>query len=572
MHPTLRRSLVLTAAVAALQLTSTHAATLYWDTNDSVAGTGGTGAWSDASGNWSTDTAGTVPTLWNSAARDVADLRGVAGTVTVVSGVAAESLLFNAGGYTLSGADLVLGRASGTTDHTIINYAGGTGTNTIDANIVLDDSDVDSTTVYTINNSSGSSLVLNGSLTVDYATAGTGTNTLSFTTGTNASSITINGDVIRGANSGTIALFFGTGGSSDTNAAAINGTFRVNGDNGDVTANSRINGGTVLLGHGNAIGTGTFTFGSSGARGEMHLLTDGAMTVNNNINLSGAATSQSYIGGNSAHESTFTGDFNMNGFAATPDPIFTAAAGGKVNFSGNLSNSSANLRGAIKAGAGIVAFTRAAGNNYKGYTQVNEGTLLLMNTSGSATGDGSFVTVGEAGVLIASGATLGGTGISTVKAEALAADSIISAGDMTIGGVSSIGTLNLAGGLVADNGVTFHVDIDGASIDSIDFGSGELALAGDVTFDFTSLGSVLTGVDYTLFTGAGDWSGSISASFVFNGPDGYTVDSFNFDTDNQLLTVRFTGAVIPEPSTAALLAGLGTLLIASRKRRHAHSA
>jgi len=63
--------------------------------------------------------------------------------------------------------------------------------------------------------------------------------------------------------------------------------------------------------------------------------------------------------------------------------------------------------GLIKTGAGILELTGAANTSQAWTTQVNAGTLLLNNTSGSATSTG--------GITVASGATLGGSG-STISA------------------------------------------------------------------------------------------------------------------------------------------------------------
>lgn len=571
----LRKAIPLSAAlIASLAYTTLHAQ-LYWDTNGATAGLGGSGSWVDGGSNWSTDTGGTTGTTWTNASRNTADFRDTGGAVTVdAGGVAADSLLFNTGGYTLSGGGITLGRATGTTDYTILNYLIGSSANSIGSNILINDSDIASSTIFTINNSSGQNLALSGNVTLNYDSTPTGNSTINFTTGSASSSITLSGQILAGANSGTMRLTFGTGSGPNSSVPTNNGTFQLDGNNSAVTGGSTINGGTVLITHGNALGTGTIGFGSSGARGEMKLLADADITVSNALSMSGASTSTTVVGVTAGHEATFTGTFNMNAFGtngtpgtiSTPDPVLTAGAGGKLNYTGLLSVTASIPRGFIKEGAGIVSLSRAAGNTYRGYTQINEGTLLLMNTSGSATGDASQLAVGEAGVIIAAGAALGGTGISTVKVSASAANSIITAGDMTKAGISAIGTLHLTGGLDAASGLTFNYDIDGASVDVVDFGSSAVSIAGTATFNFTNLGSIETEQDYTLFTGSGDWS-SISASFVFNGPNGFTVSSHSFDAANNILTVQFSTAAVPEPDAAAMLAGLAMLAGATLRRR-----
>ena len=91
--------------------------------------------------------------------------------------------------------------------------------------------------------------------------------------------------------------------------------------------------------------------------------------------------------------------------------------------------------------------------------------------------------------------------------------------------------------------------------------------------NFTSLGTVQTGIAYSLFTGSGDWSGT-SASFTFINPAGYTLDTsyggglgYVFDAGSRSLTVQFASSAIPEPSTFAALAGLGVLGMAVLRRR-----
>jgi autotransporter-associated beta strand protein len=207
---------------------------------------------------------------------------------------------------------------------------------------------------------------------------------------------------------------------------------------------------------------------------------------------------------------------------------------------------------------GIVKFSRAAGNTYDGGTTVYAGTLLVTNTSGSATGTGA--------VAVNAGARLGGTGYITGAVTAADATSAFAPGDL-----NATGTLHLSGGLIASTGATFNFDLNGVSADSIDFGAGAVTLNGVITFNFNSLGTVQTGTAYSLFAGSGTWSGA--PTFVFNNPGGYVLDTtygggngYVWDAANHSLTVQF--AAVPEPSTVALLvgAGIGVLLINRRKR------
>ncbi|WP_269522505.1 PEP-CTERM sorting domain-containing protein [Coraliomargarita parva] len=528
--------------------------TLYWDTNGATAGLGGDGSWQDGAGNWSTDLAGETSSTWSSAAPDIADFRGTEGTVTVdASGVSAQSLLFNVGGYTLAGT----GSISFTTSTSyIVDWQAGAGTTSIQNDLVIfDDASLNSTDSYYIRNQTTGVLTLDGDLLFDYtdAASASGVKTVIFNTTDASGSIVLNGSVGAAPGSAQSRMYFDGPGSFYLNAAS-------NVNPASSSAYGGMGNGTLYLGNDLALGTKYFGVGSSSNANELAIYTNGAYTINNYIELKG--TNQATIGGATADLSTFSGRVNMS----NTNNILSAADGGRVDFSGTSGAVIFYGKAVSKQGNGIVSLSRSAGNSgAASIISVDEGVLLLMNSSGSATGTTASMTVTD-------GATLGGTGSSTAAVVASAAGSIFSAGDMSLAQVSDIGTLTLSGGLTAANGATFKVDIDGASVDMVDFGTGVVDLDGVLTFDFTSLSSVQTGIAYSLFAGTGDWTGS-SASFVFNGPDGYVLDSsygggngYIFDAAGNSLTVQF--AAVPEPATFALLAGgLGLLYAMARRRK-----
>lgn len=291
----------------------------------------------------------------------------------------------------------------------------------------------------------------------------------------------------------------------------------------------------------------------------MSLLTNGAFTIANRVDVNGATDSIRTIGGNTAHTSTFSGFINPN---SGVDLRFVAANGGRANFTGTMSSGGTTRPLKIEAQPnGIVALAAAGGFGITRPVNVNSGTLLILNSSGSGAGSGA--------VTVASGAALGGTGIQTSAITASTATSILTPGDIDTGGDSQIGNLRLHGGLTANSGATFNFDINNASIDTIDFSAAALSLGGTATFNFTNLGTVLTGTPYDLFTGTGAWSGS--PTFAFNAPAGYMLDlsygdgdGYDWNPGANELSVQF--AVIPEPASVVLTVG-GAAIVVLRRRR-----
>jgi len=106
------------AALLGVAVSSTpkaQAANLYWDNDTSVAGTGGSGSWSDdKSSNWSGSSVGdTAASAGTFSSADIAYFTGTAGTATLAGPITIGGLVFSGADFTVTGDTLTLAAASG---------------------------------------------------------------------------------------------------------------------------------------------------------------------------------------------------------------------------------------------------------------------------------------------------------------------------------------------------------------------------------------------------------------------------------------------------------------------------
>lgn len=551
---------VLPAGLAVLSLLtavgSAPAATnLYWDANG-TSGTGGSGTWQNGgSAFWNSSISGSgTLSAWNNANLDNAFFNGTAGAVTVSGTVKFSNIQFDTGGYSLSGGTLAA--ALGVSSTTFFKYETGASDLTIASDLSMDITGSSAGNIpYHIRNKTTSKLELSGNIVVNSDSTG-GARFVSLQN-TAAGTIKLSGNVSYVTNS-RVSLYFGY-----DDASSSSGTYIVSGSNtlGETSAVAR---GIVLVENNNAFnGSPSIRIGTSetDAGNSASLLTNGAYTISQDILLGRGTTATRTIGGNTANVSTFSGALNFENVAGSIN--LTAASNGRVDFSGLINDGTASSS-IQKTGAGTVRLTRSAGNTYDGGTTVSSGSLLLMNSTGSATGTGA--------VSVATGATLGGTGRAGGLVTASGSASTFAPGD-----AGSTGTLFLDGGLSATSGATFEMQINGASVDLVNFGSGPLSLNGNVAINFSSLGTVLTATTYNLFTGTGTWTGVDGGglTFSFTNPEGYALNSaygggkgYVWDTTSHSLSVQFTA--VPEPGVFALLGlSAGVILIFRRRNRRA---
>ena len=275
--------------------------------------------------------------------------------------------------------------------------------------------------------------------------------------------------------------------------------------------------------------------------------------------------------------------------------IWDIAGSGRLAVSGRISGSGFGLE---KRGQGTLLLTGA--NTYTGATNVNAGTLLVNNTSGSGTGSGT-VTVNSTGTLGGDG-TIGGT------------VNVLTGGTLAPG--ASVGTLTVGGDLeFADGGNNWGAELFEADADRVDV-TGTLTLGDTTALEFvfnaanpfqagsytlasydtlagtfssvTSLGAYSSGVVY----GANAISIQVLAGLVLGDANmnrytdslDYVVVSNNYNVGSQwaegdvngdgvvnaldyVAISNHYGSHAPEPATLALL-GLGGLgLLLNRKRR-----
>jgi hypothetical protein len=327
------------------------------------------------------------------------------------------------------------------------------------------------------------------------------------------------------------------------------------------------------------------------------ILSEDGTTLANGIQFTNASGQRHSFGSIAGTNSTVTASGTMSVSAALGAAFFAQNATGKLIVSGLVSGAgaggieinksytytSADSVNSLQTPTGTVVFSRAAGNTYSAGTAVTAGTLLVTNTSGSATGNGS--------VSVMSAATLGGTGIIaptgtngiTVSSGGFIAPGTTAIGTLTIGLSNTTGTVSMTSG----SGFHFKLGTANAGITSITLGSSDrITLTGASTADFAfnsnNIDFLGTGAGegfYKLFDtdfGATTWtgltfdptSGLVSAGLTGSNLANSSSPSFYVGTignSGDLGDIYLE--VVPEPSVVALLAvGFATFFILRHRR------
>jgi hypothetical protein len=337
-----------------------------------------------------------------------------------------------------------------------------------------------------------------------------------------------------------------------------------------LTSNASFTDSTLQIDSGTTLDQGVAYNAGAGVQvnGTAQYLTDADnVNVAPNIQLTGASAT---VGGALADNTSYSGI--IINYASNAAINLTAAAGGTVTFSNSVEFNGGQNDVINKIGAGVVKMTYTENGppdfrTYAGNTEIKNGTLLLDASNALSVG-GTTLMVDEVLPTAISAtqtyATLGGEGNFLGTVVAAGPHSVIAPGDPGV-----IGTLTL-NGLTANNGVTLDFKLNGGDTEGFGVTNdfmvvGALTLNGPVTVNFESLGSVTTGTPYFLMTGGSEaWTAGSDLSFTFNTPAGYVLDpsygtdGYKFSTAAQSgpsFSVEFEAAVVPEPSTYAMLLG-----------------
>ena len=439
-----------------------------------------------------------------------------------------------------------------------------------------------SSTAVTLTNSGGNSALYavikdGGTASLSLATSGTaylrlfGANTYSGGT-TIGTGSTIEADNNTALGTGLVTLSGGTisvAGSNSTLANNITGSGTFSPYNVNLTLNGSLTGSGTLQRtqfSGQAVNSVFLNGNNSGFSGTF-IVNSGALRFNSPSASSASALWIDNVGGN--YFSLSAGNYSFGGLQGNSSGVIyngsasltTMTLGGRNdtldNYSGDIGNfggsGGANIS-VTKTGTGTQEFSGA--NVYTQGTTVSQGTLLVTNTSGSATGTGA--------VTVSSGATLAGTGIIT-GAVTINSGGILSPGDAP-------GTLTLSGGLTLANSSVLAYTL---ATPNVTGGTGGNDLTSTVAL---SLG---TGVNLSITQGTGfgagvyhliDYTGSLTggtnlSTWTISGLTGSEHGALSLGSDGSKTAVNLTVSV-PEPATLGMLAigGLGLLLTGRRRR------
>jgi autotransporter-associated beta strand protein len=298
---------------------------------------------------------------------------------------------------------------------------------------------------------------------------------------------------------------------------------RLNGDSSTFGVGFTLNSTSpsLVLGNGNALGSGTLFFNGS------TVVLASALTIPTNFSIGGSV-------GVTGAEATITG--NVTFFGTTPK---TLTFPGVVNIVGQLGTTASSTSGGITiVGGGTVNLLNAA-NEHKDITYVQDGTLNLNGSLAGAisVGDFSGLTDGDLGISpgTISTANIGGLGLFEKSTLRLELNSTLGTADSIV--VSPTGEFILGAGV--------------AALQIVDLGSGTLPI-----------GKAFTLIDAGLPIGADQFFKSLPDLAIFtNGNNKFSID-YNAGADGADIVLT----AVPEP-TAALVLTISGALLASRRRR-----
>jgi hypothetical protein len=362
--------------------------------------------------------------------------------------------------------------------------------------------------------------------------------------GTGSGALNVNGVLIAGVSGSTIKA--DTGGVLNLNLAA-----------GSSLANLQLT--TGVGGVINFVGGGDFGGTVNPAAGRVNLATSG-ITVGSTTGFAfsaGGIIGATYASGTSTIAGTVT--FTTGGGTARVN-TFDVGTGATLEISGGTNGGNGTSNSVEKIGNGTLSLTKSTGNAISGSAfNVSAGTLLVNNTSGSATGTTVPVNVAVGATLAGAGRIEGATTISGILAPGNSIGTLRVANDVTWngsllgGGATTDWKFELGAANTAD-----LLQITGAASEFIK-GTGTI-------FRFDFLGSTDTGTFKLV-----DWD---SIASVGGGELGTNFAATDFSYTNlgggNSGTFRFNGSslefqAIPEPSSLVMLIGGGVCLILVRR-------
>ena len=571
------RSLLVAAGSSLLALSSSHAATLYWDGTSATANAdGGTGNWDNNNlTNWDTLALVGANSVWLNSTPDLAVFGGTAGTVSLTSAITAGGITFNTTGYTINTGANALTFAAGTNNILFNAIATATITGTVagSGNVVLAALNPFTARTLTLNGTSTNgwtgTTTINAGMTLSLAA---NNQALRDTTG-----ITLNGGGITLTNANN------TEGALDRIAAVgiiSNGGTITHANSATGTAYAEVLG-TVALTTGqlNIVSTNTVTSGTQ-------TLTLGAGSLTHAAANSSAITFSGASLGLNARNSvivTSEADSAVGGIigawatwgttaaAQTDYATYNRTAGGVVNGFG-IQNA------AIAATAQDSASWTAGGNNVTlGSSTTLTGTRTLNSLRWSNAGAGDLILGASTFSLETNGLLNGGGGVLTVRTTGTGAlttptgggNLYLTAGNNgfivstpinnhSAGGVTTLvknglGTLtlssttsNFSGGTVVNAGtLTITADTNlGAPSGGITLTGGQLRVAGTNVsaarvFTVDEAGGSLFVNKNNWFTTTGKLTGAGNLNTLDGGGSGF-LSTYNFNSTSN----DFTGSLL----------------------------